>query len=190
MSKKTVYAFAVLFGLTAAHAVAAQEAKYIVGPTLFEECANAAIGAQKAGTADARNIETCTIAIDHSWATLSERALAYLDRGSIYQARGETELAVGDFNRAIQANPSLAAAYNDRGVAYSALHRPADAVRDFTQALALHAEDADQVLFNRALAYEDLGDSKNAYIDYRAAADKNPSWDLPAKQLARFSVGH
>ena len=189
MSKKIVVIAIVLLGLAAGYAVSAQEAKVIIGPTLFEECAHAASEAQRTGAVDHLSVATCTDAIEHSWATLSERALAFLDRGSLYRVRGDTELAVGDFTRAIQANPSLAAAYNDRGAAYSALHRPAEAVRDFTQALALRAEDADQVLFNRALAYEDLGEPKKAYLDYRAAAEKNPSWDLPVKQLARFSVG-
>jgi tetratricopeptide (TPR) repeat protein len=99
-------------------------------------------------------------------------------------------MALADFTRAIQGDPKLASAYNDRGAAYSALHRPAEAVRDYTQALALHADNAAQVLFNRALAYEDQGETKLAYQDYQAAAQMKPDWDLPVRQLARFSVGH
>jgi hypothetical protein len=38
------------------------------------------------------------------------------------------------------------------------------------------------------MAYEDQGDLKHAYIDYRKAAELNPSWDQPARQLARFNV--
>ena len=181
---------AAIAGLATGYAASAQEAKVIIGPTLFEQCANAASEAQKTGATNRVAFETCTDAIDRSWATLSEQALAYLDRGTLHRVAGETELAIADFTRAIHDDPSLAAAYNDRGAAYSALHRPAEAVRDFSQALALHADNADQVLFNRALAYEDLGETKLAYLDYQAAAQLNPGWDLPVKQLARFSVGH
>jgi tetratricopeptide (TPR) repeat protein len=189
MSKKGSLVAVATIGLMVGHAALAQESKTVLGPTLFEECANAATAAQRAGTDIRAGIAACTDAAEHSWATLSERAFAYLDRGTLHVARGENALAIADFSRAIKASPGLAAAYNDRGVAYSALHRQADAVRDFTQALALHAENADQILFNRAIAYEDQGDLKLAYLDYRAAAEKNPGWDLPAKQLARFSVG-
>jgi tetratricopeptide (TPR) repeat protein len=188
MSKKGILAAVATIALMAGHAAPAQESKTVLGPTLFEECANAAIAAQRAETDVKAGIATCTEAAEHSWSTLSERAFAYLDRGTLHMARGENGLAIADFGRAIKANPGLAAAYNDRGVAYSALHRQADAVRDFTQALTLHAENADQILFNRAIAYEDQGDLKLAYLDYRAAAEINPGWSLPSEQLARFTV--
>ena len=42
--------------------------------------------------------------------------------------------------------------------------------------------------FNRAMAYEDNGDLKNAYLDYLEAAELNPAWDQPARQLTRFNV--
>lgn len=188
MSKKICLAVAIL-GLTAGYAASAQEVKAVVlGPTSFAECANGAVAAQKTGVADRTAIEACTDAIDRAWATAGQQALAYLDRGTLHRVRGEVELAIGDFTLAIQDDPSLAAAYNDRGAAYSASRRPREAVRDFTRALALRAENADQVLFNRALAYEDQGETKLAYLDYQAAARLNPGWDLPARQLARFAV--
>lgn len=188
MSRKLCLAVAVV-GLIAGHAALAQEAKVVLGPTLLDQCANAAADAQKSGAAGHVAFEVCTDAIDRAWATHGEQAVAYLDRGTLHRVAGETELAVRDFTRAIEDDPALAAAYNDRGAAFSALHRPAEAARDFTQALALHPANADQVLFNRALAYEDQGETKLAYLDYQAAARLNPGWDLPAKQLARFTVG-
>lgn len=177
-------------GLAAGSAVLAQEAKVVLGPTLLDQCAKAAAEAQRSGAADRVAFETCTDAIERAWATHSQQAMGYLDRGTLHRVAGETELAVADFTRAIEDDPSLAAAYNDRGAAYSALHRPAEAVRDYSKALALHVDNAPQVLFNRALAYEDQGETKLAYLDYQRAAELDPGWDLPAKQLARFSVGH
>jgi tetratricopeptide (TPR) repeat protein len=186
MSKnRTLAAFAV-FGLLAAHAATAQEAKVVLGPSLFDQCANAAAEAQRTGNADRIALDTCSDAIQRAWATHSEQALAYLDRGTLYRVRGENQLAVADFTSAIKDDPALAAAYNDRGATYSAMHRSAEAVRDYTQALALHADNAAQVMFNRALAYEDQGDMKQAYIDYKAASEMKPDWDLPARQLVRF----
>lgn len=186
---RTFAAFSIL-ALMAGHAALGQEATVVVGPTLFDQCANATAEAQKIGAADRVALNACTDAIERSWATRSEQAVAYLNRGALYRVRGENEQALADFTSAIKDDPSLAAAYNDRGNAYTALHRPNDAVRDFNQALALHADNAAQVMFNRALAYEDQGDMKQAYIDYRAAAEMQPGWSLPAQQLARFNVGH
>jgi len=190
MSKIAILSAVAVLALVTGHSVMAQESTTVLGPTLFDECANAAASAQKIGKADRAGIDTCSQAIGRSWSTVGETAAAFLNRGTLHLVRGENEQAAADFSRAIKASPSLAAAYNDRGVAYSALHRSAEAVRDFTTALSLKADNADQVLFNRAMAHEDQGDLKLAYLDYRAAADLNPQWDLPAKQLARFSVGH
>ncbi len=43
-------------------------------------------------------------------------------------------------------------------------------------------------MFDRALARERLGDVTGAYYDLQKAAQLNPSWDAPAKELAYFQV--
>jgi len=188
MSKTGMLSAAAILGLMAGAGAMAQEATTVIGPSPYEECATAAAAAQRAGHVGATDIQTCDAAIGRSWSTIGETANAFVNRGALHLVRGENDKAINDFTQAIKANPSLAAAYNDRGVALSATHHQADAIRDFTQALTLHAQNEDQVLFNRALAYEDAGDLKHAYIDYRKAAELNPSWDQPARQLARFNV--
>jgi len=189
MSKiASLSAGAALVGLLAGAPALAQESMTVLGQSLLEQCNNAAASAQRLGTAGFTDLQICSDAIARSWSTEGEIATAYRNRGAMRLARGEPDMAIADFTRAIKADPNYAAAYNDRGVAYSALHRSADATRDYTRALALKPENADQILFNRAMAYEDQGDLKRAYLDYRQAADLNPAWDLPAKQLARFTV--
>jgi len=189
MSKiASVFAGAALVVLLAAAPASGQESRTVLGPSLLEQCSNAAANAQRLGKADFADLQVCGDAIARSWSTEGEIATAYRNRGAMHLARGEPAMAIADFTRALKADPAYAAAYNDRGVAYSALHRSAEATRDYTRALALKPENADQILFNRAMAYEDQGDLKQAYLDYRQAADLNPAWDLPAKQLARFTV--
>lgn len=179
---------AALVGLLSVAPASAQEAITVLGQSLLEQCGNAAANAQRLGKADFPDLQLCTDAIARSWSTEGEIATAYRNRGAMQLARGETERAIADYTQAIKADPFYAAAYNDRGVAYSLLHRSADATRDYTRALALRPDNSDQILFNRALAYEDQGDLKNAYQDYRQAADLNPGWELPVQQLARFTV--
>jgi tetratricopeptide (TPR) repeat protein len=188
MSKIGMLTAAAVVGLVAGTVAMAQESMTVLGPTLFEECGNVAAAAQHTGHASSADLQTCSAAIGRAWSTVGETANAFVNRGTLHLVRGETDKAIKDFSQAITADPALAAAYNDRGVALTALHRPADAIRDFSQALALKAENADQVTFNRAMAYEDAGDVKRAYIDYRKAAELNPAWDQPARQLARFNV--
>jgi len=187
MFKIGMLSAAAVAGLLALGA-SAQESVTVLGPSLLDECSSAAAQAQRTGHVGVTDIEICSRAIGHSWSTVGETASAFVNRGTLHLVRGENDKAINDFSQAIKADPALAAAYNDRGVALSATHRSVDAIRDFSQALALKADNADQVLFNRAIAYEDSGDLKHAYIDYRKAAELNPGWDLPARQLARFNV--
>jgi len=187
MSKLLVICVIVITGLLAFGA-RAQEVVMTLGPTLLDECNNVAAAAQRTGHADIGDIQTCDAAISRSWSTAGEIANALVNRGTLHLVRSENDKAIGDFTRAIKEDPVLASAYNDRGVALSAQHRQAEAIADFSRALTLKPENPDQVLFNRAMAYEDTGDLKNAYLDYLAASELNPGWDQPAHQLARFNV--
>jgi len=171
-----------------ASSATAQESMLVLGLSLLDQCNNAAASAQRTGHADIADIETCDAAIGRSWSTAGEIANALVNRGTLHLVRGETDKAVADFTQAIKQDPVLASAYNDRGVALSSQHRQTEAIGDFSRALALKAGNPDQVLFNRAMAYEDTGDLKRAYLDYLEAAELNPGWDQPARQLARFSV--
>jgi tetratricopeptide (TPR) repeat protein len=188
MSKIGMLSAAAIVGLMAGSAALAQESVTVLGPTLFEECGNAAAAAQRTSHVGVTAIDTCSQAIARSWSTVGETANAFVNRGTLYLIQGQNDKAINDFTQAIKADPSQAAAYNDRGVALSATHHQADAIKDFSQALALKAGNADHVLFNRAMAYEDSGDLKRAYLDYRKAAELNPGWSEPARQLARFNV--
>ena len=172
----------------AAFGASAQESKMVLGPTLLEECNNAAAAAQRTGHVDVSDMQTCDAAITRSWMTAGEIANALVYRGTLHLTRGETDKAIRDFTLAIREDPGLASAYNDRGVALSSQHRQVEAIADFTRALALKAENTDRVLFNRAMAYEDSGDLKSAYLGYLEASQVNPAWDQPALQLARFNV--
>jgi tetratricopeptide (TPR) repeat protein len=189
MFKIGMLSAAAVAGLLALGA-SAQESVTVLGPSLLDECSSAAAQAQRTGHVGVNDLETCGAAIGRSWSTVGETAVAFVNRGTLYLVRGENDKAVKDFSQAIKADPTLASAYNDRGVALSAQHRQADAIADFSQALALKAGNADQVHFNRAMAYEDAGDLKRAYLDYRKAAELNPGWEQPARQLARFNVSH
>jgi hypothetical protein len=40
----------------------------------------------------------------------------------------------------------------------------------------------------RAIAHENLGDLTAAYRDYSKAAELDPDWDAPKKELTRFTV--
>jgi tetratricopeptide (TPR) repeat protein len=55
----------------------------------------------------------------------------FVSRGAVHYFLHEYELAIQDFNRAIELNPEYERAYNNRGLAYQALGKTAEAQADF-----------------------------------------------------------
>jgi Flp pilus assembly protein TadD len=65
---------------------------------------------------------------------------------------------------------------------------PEAALVDINRALELGVSDPAKAHYNRALAYERMGDLKAAWLDYTKAAELDPEWDAPRTELTRFTV--
>ena len=74
---------------------------------------------------------TEAIRLDPKW------AVAYYNRGSAYEKRGEIDKSIADYTKAIRLNPTLARAYYNRGLAYSRNGDKTKAEEDFAQAKKL-----------------------------------------------------
>ena len=59
---------------------------------------------------------------------------------------------------------------------------------DINRGLELGVEEPAKAYYNRALAYEGLDNMKAAYLDYQQARAIKPNWELPQKELLRFTV--
>lgn len=88
--------------------------------------------------------------------------------GNAYGARSAYETAVRWYRRALELDGSLIQAQLDRGVLYwRELDAPQVAVDEFSNLLALDAGN-EAARFNRAVAYQQLGDYAHALADFRA----------------------
>jgi tetratricopeptide (TPR) repeat protein len=115
-------------------------------------------------------------------------AAALTNRGVLHLARAEYAATIADSSAALQVDGRIAEALVNRGVALMLQGRLNDAVADLSKGLELAPSHAERAYFNRAMAREDMGNVKGAYLDYREAARLDPSWDRPKKELARFTV--
>lgn len=107
---------------------------------------------------DADAIDKCTLALNDDFLPREVRAVTYVNRAILRLRRHDSRSALGDANAAL------------------ALHG------------ALSQEDAARAYFYRANAYEDLGDNRAAYADYRHATELSPNWAAPRSELARFQI--
>jgi tetratricopeptide (TPR) repeat protein len=104
--------------------------------------------------------------------------VAYSNRASLYQDRGQFPQALRDYDRVIELEPDLGEAYLNRGDVYYQLGQPQEAVRDFTRAIGLRPDDG-RAYANRAAAYHRLGRQADAVRDYTRVIELQPGLAEP-----------
>jgi tetratricopeptide (TPR) repeat protein len=165
-------------------AAPASAAIVTVGQGFASDCYEAAASERSDLTA----LELCNSAMEEDFLTRHNRAATLINRGIILLYRGQYAEALADFDAAIEVQPDLAEAHTHRGVALVAYHDYRTAIEALTHGLSLNPEEPAKAYFNRAIAYEELGDIPNAYRDYRRAAELAPEWRPAQRELARFRV--
>lgn len=150
--------------------------------------ARACYDAASNGRTDLGALLDCDSAIGGQELSARDRAATVVNRGVIHLLRRDAARALADFDRAISWRPDLGEAYVNRGAALILTGDFAGAVTSINRGLELGAEDPHEAYFNRAIAQEKLDNTAAAYADYRRAAALKPDWDLPGRELARFTV--
>ena len=161
-----------------------QAATTVLGNGLAGFCSQAA----KAGEDDLPSQEVCTLALETESMSRRDRAGTYVNRGVIKMRRQDYASAHTDFNIAIRLQPQMGEAYINRGGALVGQKRYMEALLDIDRGLALDPEEPEKAYYNRGLANEGLDDVKAAYFDYLRALELKPEWDIPQRELRRFSV--
>jgi len=162
----------------------AQAATTVLGNGLANFCSKAA----KAGEDDLSSLEVCTLAIETESMSRRDRAGTYVNRGVIFMRRKDYDDARRDFDIAIRLQPEMGEAYVNRGGALVGEKRYVDALLDIDHGLSLETEEPEKAYYNRGLANEGLDDVKSAYFDYMRALELAPDWEIPKRELTRFTV--
>jgi basic membrane protein A len=102
-----------------------------------------------------------------------QEAVEHLNRGINHQEQGQQDLAIADFDRAIELEPGLAEAYGNRGRAYAEMGDYDRAIADLNRTIELQPDLA-EAYFNRGVAYWHKGDYDRAIADYDRAIELKP----------------
>ena len=105
--------------------------------------------------------------------TLMPVADAFLGRGCLYMKMGDLTSALGDFNHAIEMEPTNAMAYSNRGAAYSTLEDMEKSLASYDLAIQ-HNPDYPNAYVNRAFAYYKVGRYKEGVVDCNRALELRP----------------
>ncbi len=104
-----------------------------------------------------------------------EDAQSYCNRGLVYQNKGEHNLAMKDFNKAIELNPEFIDAYYSRGMNYCFTNEYDLAILDFNKTIELSPENTN-AYFMRGFAYLNKTEYDLAIKDYSKVIELNPEF--------------
>ncbi len=156
----------------------------ILGDSRAAECSRLALW----GRSDDASLAICDSALVEETMDLLRRASTYVNRGVMHMRRREWSAAQADFDAALRRKPELGEGWVNRGALLISTQRYAEGMADTNKALELGLKEPEKAYYNRAIAYEGLGDPKSAYLDYQHALALSPHWDMPRKELERFTV--
>ena len=98
----------------------------------------------------------------------------YYSRGLAHSKKGEYDLAIAAYARAIELNPELAEAYVNRGGTYNEIGEFDKAIEDLSKAIELNPKLA-EAYGNRGNAYSSKEDFQNAIKDYNRTIELKPN---------------
>jgi len=124
--------------------------------------------------------------------TLSDAMLSaktYHDLGVKYLEGKEYDLAILEFNKALEIDPVSVETYNSRGITYAKKGRYDLAISDFTRALNIELNGA-QPYYNRGITYAIKGQFDLALLDLNKCLNLDPinaaAYDARGSILAGF----
>ena len=129
----------------------------------------------------------CSRAINSHQYTGRSLARHYARRGGAYQAQGDLDHAMADFNKSIRVDPTYPSAYNNRGIAW---YRRGDlnrAIADYDQAIRLDPK-YEYAYANRGAAWATKGDLDRAIADFAQAVRLGPK--IPPPTTTAASLGN
>ena len=144
--------------------------------------------AARSSASSDQGIADCAAAIDTERLGRADLAGTYVNRGVLYLRRQAWAVARADFDRAIALESTLGEAHVNRGAALIGERRFAEGIEEIRWGLVLGTQEPAKAHYNRAMAYEALGNDKAAYDDLVKAADLAPNWAAPRDELKRLAA--
>lgn len=133
-------------------------------------------------------LRPCTDAIRTDDLTIRDLAATYTNRGIIYAANGQLDLAMKDHNEAALLAPGMAKIFVNRGNVFHQTHQYTKALADYDRALELANVALDIVQYNRSLTLIRLKRWDDARAALEAALEVNPESGRVKRKLDQFNA--
>jgi tetratricopeptide (TPR) repeat protein len=120
-----------------------------------------------------RSVAACTRIIDAPGATKEWIVWAGYNRALAYDAKGENDRALMEYDMVLRHEPGYLLAINGRGLSYFKKKDLPNAKAAFDQVLAFNPEFVD-AQYSRGIVNFDMGENDKAIVDYTSAIALNP----------------
>lgn len=130
-------------------------------------------------------IETMTTVIDNPKTTKDILANALANRGAAYANKKSYDLAMADFNKALEIKPDLTNALYERARLFAMLGKHAEAVQDLDKVIGMSQPSLITAgyYYNRGVSLMDMSppQPEKAKSDFAMAKKLNPKLKIPVK---------
>ncbi len=116
------------------------------------------------------------------------KARAITNRGNAYANRGQWDMAIEDYSRALRIDPKFPITLISRGLAYKNLGHFDKAIADYTRAVGIDPNNT-ITYSNRGICYFNLGEREKAIDDFTRAIELDPgNTDAYSNRSASFQM--
>ncbi|MEE2566004.1 tetratricopeptide repeat protein [Hyphobacterium marinum] len=175
---------AALLAATSLAGAASAQSTIVVGDSAAASCYQHAVNQRS----DRMALSACDTALDSMTTRRSDRPKTFVNRAVIYLHMGRAEMALSDLEAAARLDFDAPELYLNYSAAYIRLSRFNEAVTAATRAINGEYHALHQAYYNRAVAYENLGNVAAAYRDLQTASELAPDWPLPQRELERYQI--
>jgi len=172
-------------GLTLTLSVEASAQVVVMGNSEARSCYQSALTDPNGRNS---SIKHCKTALSDGGLSPKDRAATYVNQGILQMRSGDFTEAMEAYDKAIKIKPSLAEAHINRGACLIYLGRAEEAIPVLTSAIEAEDDHKADALYNRAIAYDRMGEIKSAYLDFKKALELRPNWEPALDALTRFQV--
>ena len=175
---------ALIIALFTAWTAHAQSAESIVtfGNTDAELCYSAA----KMAGVSAGSLGHCDAALKDRTLLKKDRVATLVNRGILFNHRGDYTAAIADFEAALALDPEASEAYVNRGNTYFSTQQFDLAIDDYSTSLQMNPRNPHLAHYNRGLVNEAKREEKLAFADFVRATELQPGWEPALTRVQQY----
>jgi tetratricopeptide (TPR) repeat protein len=178
--------FLIFIVFTSVSTAFGQSVMVVGGQGSARQCYDNATNAVLWRIASIKDASDCTYALENVSLNLRDRTATFINRGVIYSASEEYDLALSDYERALSMMSDVGVAYLNKGNVMFMVREFDDAIEQYNLALEHEEHKLHVVYLNRGMAYENSGKADLAYSDYSEALKIIPEWHEATKRMDRL----